>query len=144
MPVFVMDVGGPSQSKAGKPRAITAGMFDGEFDIAADALIVARSSVSSPTGVIPGQSSQRGLATPLTRNNAARLSALDLPKSEAFTFAGAGGTPIHGMLVKPPSFDGSRKCPVVMLLHGGPQTQWGDTWSYRWNPGMFASPGTSS
>jgi dipeptidyl aminopeptidase/acylaminoacyl peptidase len=96
--------------------------------------------VSSPTELFQ-VNRPSGLATPLTRNNAARLSALDLPKSEAFTFAGAGGTPIHGMLVKPPSFDGSRKYPVVMLLHGGPQTQWGDTWSYRWNPGMFASPG---
>ena len=28
-----------------------------------------------------------------------------------------------------------------MLLHGGPQTMWGDTWSYRWNAQAFASPG---
>jgi dipeptidyl aminopeptidase/acylaminoacyl peptidase len=30
---------------------------------------------------------------------------------------------------------------VLMILHGGPETQHGDTWSYRWNPQMFASPG---
>jgi dipeptidyl aminopeptidase/acylaminoacyl peptidase len=140
MPVFVMDVDGPSQSKVGKPRAITAGMFDGEFDIAGDALIVARSSVSSPAELFQVNRAS-GMATPLTRNNGTRLSALDLSKSEPFTFAGAGGTPIHGMLVRPPSFDSSRKYPVVMLLHGGPQTQFGDTWSYRWNAEMFASPG---
>jgi dipeptidyl aminopeptidase/acylaminoacyl peptidase len=28
-----------------------------------------------------------------------------------------------------------------MLLHGGPQTQWSDTWSYRWNAQAFAAPG---
>ena len=28
-----------------------------------------------------------------------------------------------------------------MILHGGPETQHGDTWSYRWNAQMFASPG---
>jgi dipeptidyl aminopeptidase/acylaminoacyl peptidase len=134
MPVFTIAASG------GKPRAITAGMFDGEFDIAADALVVARSRVSSPTELFQVNRAS-GMATPLTRNNAARLSALDLAKSEPFTFAGAGGTPIHGMLVKPPSFDSSRKYPVVMLLHGGPQTQFGDTWSYRWNAEMFAAPG---
>ena len=134
MPVFTIAATG------GMPRAITAGMFDGEFDIAADALIVARSSVSSPTELFQVNRAS-GMATPLTRHNAARLSALDLPRSEPFTFSGAGGTQIHGMLVRPPSFDAGRKYPVVMLLHGGPQTQWGDTWSYRWNAEMFAAPG---
>ena len=141
MPVFVINV--PSQSSAGTPRAITpitGGMFDGEFDIAGDALIVARSSVSSPTELYQVNRTS-GTAAPLTRHNATRLSALDLPVSEPFTFSGAGGTEIRGMLVRPPSFDASRKYPVVMLLHGGPQTQWGDTWSYRWNAEMFAAPG---
>lgn len=137
MPVFAIAATG------GVPRAITpitAGMFDGEFDIAADALVVARSSVSSPTELYQVNRTS-GMAIPLTRHNATRLSTLDLPKSEPFTFSGAGGTPIRGMLVRPPSFDSSRKYPVVMLLHGGPQTQWGDTWSYRWNAEMFAAPG---
>lgn len=148
MPVFVIDVdgalrqaqGGPSQSRAGTPRAITAGMFDGEFDIAADTLIVARSSVSSPAELYQVHRTS-GAATPVTRRNAARLSALDLPKAEPFTFSGAGGAQIHGRLLRPPSFDPGRKYPIVMLLHGGPQTQWGDTWSYRWNAEMFAAPG---
>jgi dipeptidyl aminopeptidase/acylaminoacyl peptidase len=134
MPVYTIAAAG------GAPRAITAGMFDGEFDVASDALIVARSSVSSPTELFQVDRTS-GKATPLTRSNATRLSALDLPKSEPFTFPGAGGTTVHGMLVRPPSFDSGRKYPVIMLLHGGPQTQWGDTWSYRWNPEMFASPG---
>jgi dipeptidyl aminopeptidase/acylaminoacyl peptidase len=134
MPVFSMAATG------GTPRAITAGMFDGEFDLAADALVVARSSASSPTELFQVNRTN-GMATPLTRNNASRLAALDLPKAEPFTFTGSGGTPVHGMLVRPPAFDASRKYPVIMLLHGGPQTQWGDSWSYRWNYEMFASPG---
>src|SRR5207247_2886712 len=88
MPVFTIAATG------GAPHAITAGKFDGEFDIAADALIVARSSVSSPTELYQVNRTN-GMATALTRLNAARLSALDLGKSEASTFSGAGGTPIH-------------------------------------------------
>ena len=45
------------------------------------------------------------------------------------------------MLLKPPSFDASKKYPVLMVLHGGPETQFGDTWSYRWNTQTFAAPG---
>ena len=43
--------------------------------------------------------------------------------------------------MKPYGYDAAKKYPVVMLLHGGPQTMWGDTWSYRWNAQTFASPG---
>jgi dipeptidyl aminopeptidase/acylaminoacyl peptidase len=138
MPVFVIEVASPP--KPATPRAITAGMFDSEFDVAGDALVVARSSVSSPTELFQVDRAG-GMATPLTRNNATRLAALDLSKGEPFKFSGAGGTTIDGTLVRPPAFDAARKYPVVMLLHGGPQTQWGDTWSYRWNAEMFASPG---
>ena len=48
---------------------------------------------------------------------------------------------MHGMLLRPPAFDASKKYPVVMVLHGGPETQFSDAWSYRWNTQVFASPG---
>ena len=134
MPVYAIAATG------GAPRPVTAGMFDGEFDLAGDALIVARSTTAAPTELFRIDRAT-GAATPLTHHNAARLANLDLPKAEMFTFAGAGGTPVDGMLVRPPAFDAGRKYPVIMLLHGGPQTQWGDSWSYRWNPEMFAAPG---
>jgi dipeptidyl aminopeptidase/acylaminoacyl peptidase len=43
--------------------------------------------------------------------------------------------------VKPPGFDGSQKYPVIFLIHGGPEGDWGDSWSYRWNPQVFAGAG---
>ena len=27
------------------------------------------------------------------------------------------------------------------MLHGGPQGEWGDAWSYRWNPALWAAQG---
>jgi len=30
---------------------------------------------------------------------------------------------------------------LVHLIHGGPQQAWGDDWSYRWNPQLWASHG---
>lgn len=77
----------------------------------------------------------------LTYINTERAAQLDMNPAESFWFAGAGGTKVHGFLVKPPAFDPSKKYPMVYLIHGGPQGQWGDQFHYRWNAQMFASRG---
>ncbi len=43
--------------------------------------------------------------------------------------------------IRPPGFDKSKKYPLKFLIHGGPQGAWGDDWSYRWNPELFAANG---
>ncbi len=43
---------------------------------------------------------------------------------------------MEGFIVRPPKFDPTKKYPVKFLMHGGPQTAWGDAWSYRWNLGV--------
>ena len=60
---------------------------------------------------------------------------------ESFWFTGAHNDKVQGFLVKPPNFDASKKYPVKFLIHGGPQGAWGDDWSYRWNPELFAANG---
>ncbi|MGD0413849.1 MAG: S9 family peptidase [Terriglobales bacterium] len=60
---------------------------------------------------------------------------------EPFWFTGAHGDKVQGFLVKPPNFDPSKKYPVKFLIHGGPEGAWGDDWSYRWNPELFAANG---
>ena len=44
-------------------------------------------------------------------------------------------------MVRPPEFDPAKKYPVKFLMHGGPQTAWGDAWSYRWNSELMAASG---
>ncbi len=61
----------------------------------------------------------------LTHLNDALVSTLDLPRMESFGFAGAGGTPVQGFLLRPPNFDETRTYPVKFLIHGGPQGSWG-------------------
>jgi dipeptidyl aminopeptidase/acylaminoacyl peptidase len=60
---------------------------------------------------------------------------------EEFWFKGAEGAKVEGFLLRPPAFDPSKKYPVIFLVHGGPQGQWGDEFHYRWNAQMFASRG---
>ncbi len=78
----------------------------------------------------------------ITHVNGALLAQLDLPPLEPFTFKGAEGAEIQGFLLKPPGFDPAKKYPVKFLIHGGPQGAWGDSWSYRWNPQLFAATGS--
>jgi dipeptidyl aminopeptidase/acylaminoacyl peptidase len=80
-------------------------------------------------------------AAPLTHLNDALLSQLDLPKQESFWFTAKDGTELQGFLIRPPAFDPAKKYPVKFLIHGGPQGAWGDAWSYRWNPELFAANG---
>jgi dipeptidyl aminopeptidase/acylaminoacyl peptidase len=81
---------------------------------------------------------------PMTHVNDKLLSEISMSDGEAFSFTGAHGDWVEGTLVKPPNFDASKKYPVKFLIHGGPQGAWGDDWSYRWNPELFASPTSST
>jgi dipeptidyl aminopeptidase/acylaminoacyl peptidase len=77
----------------------------------------------------------------ITHLNDTILSRLDLPPMESFWFTTADKTRLQGFLIKPPGYDQSRQYPVKFLIHGGPQGAWGDSWSYRWNPELFAANG---
>ncbi len=73
--------------------------------------------------------------------NASVLKNVEMSPLELFWFTGAHADKVEGFLVKPPNFDASKKYPVKFLIHGGPEGAWGDDWSYRWNPELFAANG---
>lgn len=56
-------------------------------------------------------------------------------------FPGAEGRNVHALGMKPSHFDESKKYPLALLIHGGPQSAWTDDWSTRWNPAIFAEQG---
>lgn len=56
-------------------------------------------------------------------------------------FNGSGNHKVHAWVVKPSTFDPSKKYPLAYLIHGGPQGAWNDQWSTRWNPAVFAEQG---
>jgi dipeptidyl aminopeptidase/acylaminoacyl peptidase len=84
-----------------------------------------------------GDRSPRALA----RLNEGILAQYDLRRYEEFTVDGAEGAKVQSFLLKPPGFDPSKKYPVLVLIHGGPQSAWTDSFSYRWNPQVFSAAG---
>ncbi|HEY4308824.1 MAG TPA: S9 family peptidase [Pirellulales bacterium] len=83
----------------------------------------------------------RGEKKDISHANGELLAQLDLPKAESVEVLGAGGTPMQMWILKPPGFDPKKKWPLVYLVHGGPQGAWEDTWSFRWNPEVWAAQG---
>lgn len=77
----------------------------------------------------------------LTRFTDERVAPLDLFPVEHFWFQNSRGQKVHNMLVRPPSFDPSKKYPVLALLHGGPHTMFRDSFGVRWNYHLLAAQG---
>ena len=77
---------------------------------------------------------------PMNLSNA-NIELSSLKKPEELEWLGAMNTKIHGFLVKPANFDASKKYPLLVIIHGGPQSAFNDSWGYRWNPQIFANAG---
>ena len=125
-----------------EPKKVIADGFNSELKTSADGktLIFTRSSLTAPEEVLAAASDGSDVRQ-LTRHNADILTNFEMNPPEAFWFEGAAGTRVEAMLIRPPHFDPSKKYPLLVLLHGGPQTMWSNAWGYRWNAQVFASPG---
>ena len=99
-------------------------------------IVFASSSMAAPAEVFAANISSNAV-TPLSRANPA----LRLSKAEDVNWTGAMGAKVHGWLIKPANFDPNRRYPVIVLIHGGPQGAWMDSWGYRWNPQIYANAG---
>lgn len=103
-------------------------------------LIFGSSSAAAPTELMA--------ATPdgtfrrrITSINDNLLSRFSLASVESVNWTGAVNSPVQGFIVKPANFDATKKYPLLVLIHGGPQGAWNDAWGYRWNPQIFANAG---
>lgn len=124
----------------GAPKELLHGGAISGPSVGASVVAYSRASLRAPADIYSSPIAG-GAATQLTHENDSWLKAVTTAAPESQTVAGAGGTPIQYWIVKPPSFDASKKYPVVFLIHGGPQGEWGDGWSYRWNPTLWAAQG---
>jgi dipeptidyl aminopeptidase/acylaminoacyl peptidase len=81
------------------------------------------------------------VSTQLTAVNAAKLAGIPMPKVERFSFTGANNDTVWGYTVKPAGLADGQKAPIAFVVHGGPQGSSNNSWSYRWNPAVFAGAG---
>ncbi len=67
----------------------------------------------------------------ITDFNADFIEELLLSYPERFTFKASDGKEIEGWIMKPPDFDASKKYPVIVEIHGGPRTAYGNAFMHE-------------
>ncbi len=127
--------------KGGDVKQLTRKSFNTSLRVTRQGkLVFLRQAINRPADVWIMDGNGKN-ARPLTDINRELLARLEMNPLEEFWFEGAGGTKVHGLMVKPPEFDPNKKYPLIYLVHGGPQGAWHDSFHYRWNAQMFAAPG---
>jgi dipeptidyl aminopeptidase/acylaminoacyl peptidase len=133
-PVFRVD------TATGRVTRLTAdGHYDNVRALPGGGAIATMNSVMAPDDLY--QLDARGRAAKLTDVNRELLAQLDPMTFHKFSFKGANNDTVWGWTLKPVV---NRTLPIVFLVHGGPQGSFSNSWSYRWNPRLFSSPGYAS
>jgi dipeptidyl aminopeptidase/acylaminoacyl peptidase len=138
---FTADVKGRTpledvRTTTGRIRVVTdVGTID-SFALSHDAsfAVVARRRIGQPAELwrIDAAPNASPDGTRLTTHNAALEAEVDIRPAEEHSFAGAGGVPVQTWIVKPHDFDPAKKYPLILNVHGGPQSQWADAFRGDW------------
>ncbi len=135
-PIYRVPLGGAA------PQKMVKGVYATGLGITADgrSLIFANSTMAMPAEVFRADIDS-GNVTPLTSVNRELMAPYALTNAEEVEWTGALGKKIHGFIVKPADFDPNKKYPLAVIIHGGPQSAFNDSWGYRWNPQVWANNG---
>jgi acylaminoacyl-peptidase len=132
-PLFAID------AATGRETRLTTEGVVSDFDAAAGAMVFLRESLSAPQQVFVREGA--GPERQITRAGEAVLAEAPLGHSERFSFAGWNGETVYGWVTRPADYQPGRRYPVAFLIHGGPHGSFGNAWSYRWNPQVWAGMG---
>jgi dipeptidyl aminopeptidase/acylaminoacyl peptidase len=109
---------------------------DGKF------LIFSNSTLARPAELFRlDLAAAHGTPAQLTHFSAAALKDVEFGEVSSFTFRGWHGEAVQAWQVKPPGFDPHHKYPLLLLMHGGPESAWNNQFHYRWNTQLFAAAG---
>jgi dipeptidyl aminopeptidase/acylaminoacyl peptidase len=136
LPVFRVPLGGAEPQKM-VPNVSASGL---QITPDGKSLVFAHSTMAMPAEIFRADIDE-GTTTPLTTANNSLMAPFGLRKAEEVEWTGALGKKIHGFIVKPPNFDPNRKYPLAVIIHGGPQSAFNDSWGYRWNPQVWVNDG---
>ncbi len=110
------------------------------FGLTPSGLVFASDDLTRPSELYVKTYLGRELPRRLTNVNP-QLDERTFGEAEQFTFEGWNDETVHGYVIKPAGYVEGRKYPVAFLIHGGPQSSFGNAWSYRWNPMTYAGAG---
>jgi dipeptidyl aminopeptidase/acylaminoacyl peptidase len=109
-------------SIVGGVKPVTVGKHMLTFDSMSKDLIVAGTSadLDHPQDVVRVNLKAPGQVVKLTDVNGDVLQGKQLAKIEEVNYTSSGNAKVQGWIVKPPTFDSSKKYPLILEIHGGP------------------------
>jgi dipeptidyl aminopeptidase/acylaminoacyl peptidase len=124
-PLFELDVA------SGAVRPLLADATIDAWQFLPGGVAYARRSVGEPAEIYRSalDGAQR---VKLTHQNDALLAEVDVRPAEAIWVDGPAGRRIQVFIVKPHGFDPAKKYPLILNVHGGPQSQWADAYRGDW------------
>ena len=110
------------------------------FDLTSSGFVFAQDALDRPSDLYAKTFLGRELPRRLTNVNPV-LDGRAFGAAEQFSFEGWNDEIVYGYVLKPAGYVEGRKYPVAFLVHGGPQSSFGNSWSYRWNMSSYAGAG---
>lgn len=118
----------PRSGAGTRPATLTPGevhISDYSFNAASDMLVLLLADATHPQEIFVRSTAPSSEIHRVTHVNDALLDELMLATPEYLSYPGADGWSIDGWVLKPHDFDPAKKYPLVVEIHGGPQTQYG-------------------
>jgi len=125
-PVYIIDI----TTKAIKPVIGEKAVFSFDTD-KKGYLYFTSNSVGKPTEMYRLKLSDKKVSQ-LTSLNLELENAVDIRPADTMWVAGADGIKVEVFIVKPHNFDPNKKYPLIMNVHGGPQSQWMNSFRGDW------------
>lgn len=133
--LFTADIGGRSallqaDAAVGTPRELIGGrrqMRGTSFDAAGKIVAFVATSQTKPTELFVANVDGSG-ERKLTAFNDALNAEVAWSDAERFTYRSVGNLEIEGWLMKPYGYTVGKKYPMVIYIHGGPHSAYGEGW----------------
>jgi dipeptidyl aminopeptidase/acylaminoacyl peptidase len=129
-PVFRLDLNSKSITQVLADKTIDTS----EFDKSERHLIYIKRSVGEPPEIYSAEIVNGKASAPrrLSHFNDALMNEVDIRPAETMWVTGANGIRVQVFIVKPHNFDPTRKYPLILNVHGGPQGNWADAFRGDW------------
>ena len=131
---YELGIGSPVISPVLTGKAIS------EFDFDNKGMVYYTYSTTGKPSALYRQQMKKWNGTPVASGKEQQITFLnqklenevDIRPSESIWVDGAGGDKVQVFIVKPHNFDASKKYPLIINVHGGPQMQWMNSFRGDW------------
>ena len=135
-PIFRLDLKSKEITQVLADKTIDAS----EFDPTERRLFYIKRSVGEPQEIysLAMENDKPSKPTKLSHFNDDLMNEVDIRPAETMWVTGSGGERVQVFIVKPHNFDPSKKYPLILNVHGGPQSNWSDAFRGDWQvyPGV--------